>query len=256
MTPSPLLPLKNAWDGFWRDLTKGTTVVVEATNQCNLKCPKCSRDPGIVPASIQHPALIAIIRRHRPVDTIIFAGLGEPFLNNDFGRIASIAKIYCKNVIAVTNGIIDLVDHPALKYLDHIVVSMDNLEDGRRTKNVRWLKRNWKGVVAVNFVRTPQNYWHEGTMKLWCEDVGVLFHVTPIQNFYSPEERGYAAAHGMVQTERIISGKRDKSFRLHCPYLTGEKVYYDAMGRRHPCCIRLRYDQVVPTPRMCETCPE
>jgi hypothetical protein len=110
--------------------------------------------------------------------------------------------------------------------------------------------------VAVNFVRASWNFNQQAQVKEFCDSLGITFNVTPIQNFYNPEEPEWQAAHKAVWEEREMSRKRDRPFRDHCPFLKGRKFYYDARGVPHLCCIRMRYDQALPTKGSCRMCPE
>jgi hypothetical protein len=132
---------------------------------------------------------------------------------------------------------------------------MDDLSNDTQKEEVA--KLITEGMdVAVNWVRTPWNFGMQKQMQDWAEDIGVKLNVTPMQNWYNPEEPGWKESHEAVMLERNLSGKRDKPFRFHCPFLNSKKRYYDARGIRHPCCIRMRYDQIFQTEGTCRSCPE
>jgi hypothetical protein len=113
-----------------------------------------------------------------------------------------------------------------------------------------------KPTVAVNCVRSQYNFDQQADIQNFCGNLGIVCHITPIQNFYNPEEPGWLAAHEEVMAERRLSGKIDRPFQEHCPFLKGTKFYYDAMGLQHPCCIRMRGNQIEKTDHSCDTCPE
>jgi MoaA/NifB/PqqE/SkfB family radical SAM enzyme len=259
-----LLPYKNMFDK-WIERNR-VTLQIEPTTRCNLHCTKCSRGNDTPIVDLKKETLLELTNTHNP-HTIILQGLGEPFMHPDFERICDMAKQNCKHLIVITNGTI--LNKPALEHIDHIVVSLDTLnadlaKASRGSNynlaavidNIRSLASSNKPTVAINYVRTVNNFNQQKSLQVFCDDLNIPLHVTPIQNWYNPEEPEWQAAHEAVHYEREMSGKKDKPFRDNCPFLDGRKFYYDARGIQHPCCIRMRYDQVHPTRGTCRSCPE
>ena len=259
------LPAKNRIDRAIAD--RRIAVQIEPTTRCNLHCKKCSRGTDTPIVDLQENTLLDILRvRHPHTYTVLLQGLGEPFMHPHFEDICMHAKQWCKYLVVVTNG--TMTNLKALDYIDHIVVSIDTMNpvkakvlrgDNYNFENVKEevlaLAKERHPTVAVNFVRTADNYADLVDVQEFCDEVGIVCHVTPVQNWYSPGEPEWMNAHMEVLRERSVSGTMEKAFRFACPFLNGKKFYYDALGESHPCCIRMRYNQKVPTKYMCETCP-
>ena len=240
---------------------------VEPTTRCNLNCIKCSRGNDTPIVDLTANTFAWILQQHKKPYSILLQGLGEPFMHPYFDSICAIAKQNCTEVIVVSNGTI--LNKDALQYIDHLVISLDTL-DGELAKstrgtnydimqvieNISYLHKHWNGSLAVNYVRAAYNFDQEPALQLFCDQMGIQLHITPVQNWYNPEEPEWVDAHNTVMDERKLSGCISKSLKENCPFIKGRKFYYDARGIRHPCCIRMRYNQITPTKRMCETCPE
>jgi glycosyltransferase involved in cell wall biosynthesis/organic radical activating enzyme len=260
-----LLPYKNNIDKFIDK--RHLTLQIEPTTRCNLVCRKCTRGSDTPIVDLQQETLFKLINNHYPVKTILLQGLGEPFMHPHFAHICKMAKENCHDLVVVTNG--TLIDPDALQYITHVVVSIDTMDKhfAKETRSINYdldavkqnvieLAKRSSPTVAVNFVRTAQNFSHQQGVQSFCDEIGIPMYVTPVQNWYNPEEPGWEIAHATVMAERKLSGKTDRPFKEHCPFLDGRKFYYDAMGRRHPCCIRMRHNQIFPTYGTCRTCPE
>jgi glycosyltransferase involved in cell wall biosynthesis/MoaA/NifB/PqqE/SkfB family radical SAM enzyme len=267
-TRAALLPYKNRFDK-WME-SRQLALQIEPTTRCNLTCEKCSRGTDTPIVDLTERTFNEIIAKHPHPHTIILQGLGEPFMHPEFERICGIAKSHCRKLVVITNGtLLNRNDNMArLCFIDHLVISLDttdpDLAKATRGKgydvqevmdSIRAVASTGKSV-AVNFVRASWNFNQQAQVKEFCDSLGITLNVTPIQNFYNPEEPEWQAAHKAVWEEREMSRKRDRPFRDHCPFLKGRKFYYDARGREHPCCIRMKYSQVLPTEGTCRTCPE
>ena len=256
--------VKNKIDEF--RLKQYIDLQIEPTTRCNLSCMKCSRGKDTPIIDISKEKLLEIVWKYPRINNIIFQGLGEPFLHHDFERMCHIAKQSCRSLVVITNG--TKITPLPLKYIDHLVVSLDtmNPDFARVTKgwgyNLLEVKLATETIASmdrptidVNFVRSVSNSSEENEVRKFCEEIGIPLHVTPIQNWFNPEQPEWEHAHIRAIQERALNGPPESYFKNNCPFLKGKKIYFDARGIRHPCCIRMRYDQVQPTPRMCETCP-
>ena len=260
---SLLLPYKNQFD-TWQEKRR-LILQIEPTTRCNLHCVNCSRGYDTPFVDITKETLLELVQKYHP-HTIILQGIGEPFMHPDFERVCYIAKQNCTKLITITNGTI--INTNALKHLDHVVVSLDTLDENeakytrgynynlqRVLENIRTLAKNDSSTVDINYVRMAFNFKQQKPLQEFCDELNIPLHVTPIQNWHNPEEPEWGLAHDNVIEDRWISGDKVKLFKPHCPFLDGRKMYFDARGVQHPCCIRMRYDQVQPTARMCESCP-
>jgi teichuronic acid biosynthesis glycosyltransferase TuaG len=260
-----ILPLKNRIEKAIKD--RRVSLQIEPTTRCNLRCVKYSRGTDTPIVDITESTLLRILSMHPGTHTILLQGLGEPFMHPRFAEICAIAKRHCKYLVVITNGTI--TEYEAWDYIDHIIVSLDTMDQeiAKVTRGNNYdleavkallcvLARDGKPTADVNFVRSEFNHNQQQGVEDFCKELGIPCHITPIQNWYNPEEPEWGEAHLAVWNDREMVGKHDKPFRDNCPYLKGRKFYYDASGTQHPCCIRMRYNQSKPTPRMCETCPE
>lgn len=264
------IALRPYYQKYWKymeDRRRGSFLQIEPTTRCNLVCQKCTRGHDTPIVDITQETVISLINKHCPVKTILLQGLGEPFMHPNFAFICKLAKDNCRDLIVVTNGTI--LNEDALQHITHLVVSLDTMDphfakESRSINydldsvkhNIEEMAKRDRPTMAVNFVRSANNYYDQCSVKAFCDEMGIPMYVTPIQNWYNPEEPEWQVAHDNVMAERGLSGKKDKPFREHCPFLDGRKYYYDARGMRHPCCVRMRYDQVYPTNGTCRTCPE
>jgi glycosyltransferase involved in cell wall biosynthesis len=258
--------------GKWLD-NRCIFLQIEPTTRCNLNCVKCSHKNDTPIADIDLKTILKIVVKHPNVHTILLQGLGEPFLHPDFYNLCTYTKRYCKFLQVVTNGTVGIEAATSLLKegtLDHITVSVDTL-DPELAKKTRGSNYNIEKVknfvialaaidpqkVAVNYVRGVYNFYDQQALHEFCDNLWIPLHVTPIHNFYEPGRPEWQGAHDQVLAERGISGERERPFHTNCPFLHGKRFYYDAVGRRHPCCIRMRYDQIfTPTEETCKYCPE
>jgi glycosyltransferase involved in cell wall biosynthesis len=244
---------------------------IEPTTRCNLNCTKCSHKTDTPVMDITTEVLRDIFSARKEPYTILLQGLGEPFLHPNFTHICNTVKLHCKHLIVITNG--TAIGNEAMELIrsgviDHIVVSLDTLNPvlARQTRGNNYDVSKVAGFIkelvvldrpttAVNFVRSVYNFNEQKAVQDFCDDVGVFMNVTPIQNFYNPEQPGWFAAHAEVLSERMLARKSVKDLKDNCPFLAGRAYYFDALGRQHPCCIRMRYDQVDRTEGTCRWCP-
>ena len=228
---------------------------IEPTTRCNLNCPKCSRGIDTPIVDITPDILVEKLAQYRP-HTVILQGLGEPFMHPYFSHICTVVKNRCSRLIVISNG--TMIDPTKLQDIDDLIISMDSLGNTKREQMIEQVALMGHPRIVVNFVRTAGSLQRLKEVDEFCKWLGIPLHVTPIQNFYNPEQPEWKEAHDAVMADRHEAGEnihKYHPFKDKCPFLSGKKKYFDAKGFQHPCCIRMRYDQVEPTERMCLTCP-
>ena len=265
-----ILLTKEQYRRYARLYLRGDVLQVEPTTRCDLACSNCLRPeqpPPIVDLVV--PTLNRIMDNHRRISVIRLQGLGEPFLHPDFGTICR-AALKRAPVHVTTNALhMQEIPPPCVSY---ITVSLDTLDPdlavamkgrnydlGTVLDNLGELRRAWPASqLDVNFVRSAENAAEEEGVRAYCRGLGVQVSVVPVQNWHYPGERGYKEAQAKCLMEHHLRGNPVPRFnRYSCAWLHDEAFYYDALGRRHRCCIRMGYDQLEMDPeKVCTTCPD
>jgi MoaA/NifB/PqqE/SkfB family radical SAM enzyme len=252
-----LTPAINYADMFLRNHLQ-----IEPTTRCNLSCPTCPHKDGVPIADITGETLSTILGKHRFIASINLQGLGEPTMHPNIAGIAKHARRHCNDIWMVTNGtrfVPALVNH-----LARVTVSLDTMDAYKAAKlkgkgydigtviaNI--LKYSELIPTTVNFTRTISNYVDEPYVRDWCEENGVVFNLTRVQNWSAPDEPGWQANHSDVMQERGAFGVMPKE-KFLCQWRIMRCYYYRADGVRNPCCRRLGYREY--GEGCCDTCPD
>lgn len=110
---------------------------IEATSNCNLSCPMCSRNywvnekKGDMDFSL-FEKVVSEVKNIGAIETIFFGGIGEPFVHPRIIDMIKKAKATGRNVEAITNG--TMLDEENIQKiidsrLDRLWVSMDSLDE-------------------------------------------------------------------------------------------------------------------------------
>ncbi|MDD4957085.1 MAG: radical SAM protein [Candidatus Omnitrophica bacterium] len=137
---------------------------IEPTNVCNLDCVTCSRSyllrnyPEFKPGSIDADFLRELRAILPDLREIKFHGMGEPFLARNVVELhRTVRELYPEaNIISITNASIEHMELAALKYIDHVVVSIDHADKEifgsiRRGGDLDLVKRNVRKMVGASF---------------------------------------------------------------------------------------------------------
>lgn len=159
-----------------------TTIMIELTNKCNLKCITCPREykfgkqMDIGQMSFNQFKMI-IDQTHPYLDSIGLTGLGEPLLfNNLIDCIDYIRKINKGIIISISTNLslnnISILMKQLINKIDTIQISMDGLNDiynkirvnadfklfSKNLKNLINLSNNSKTDIILNAVIIEDNY--------------------------------------------------------------------------------------------------
>jgi hypothetical protein len=87
-------------------------------------------------------------------------------------------------------------------------------------------------------------------IKKFCKENNLSYSSARIENWHSD------VSDPNVIKDREINGPIEKRF-AHCRW-GKDSFYYDALGRVHPCCIRMNeeYAECVPNEIICRMCPD
>jgi molybdenum cofactor biosynthesis enzyme MoaA len=193
--------------------------------------------------------------------------LGEPFLNKDFVELCRISKQNIKKVQTITNGM--FIKWDAVKYIDRLTFSIDfldkiKLETHRRGANFEVILENFKKAAslkkaAVNQVIsacTSDSDMQE--MQEFCKKYKCKLNQPRIQNWGIVPDNA-------VKKDREKHGDVKKAC-TDCNWGV-KRLYFDALGRLHPCCIRMTDEYVVTSLKdfnklnkcsinICKNCPD
>lgn len=111
-----------------------TSLVIETTNRCNLKCIMCAHHIGMKrePKDLEFNLLKKIVgQTHRCIETICFSHIGEPFVNPNIFKMIEYIKRNGQRVIIYTNGTL-LNEEKMLKLLKLKVDALNFSVDGNK----------------------------------------------------------------------------------------------------------------------------
>lgn len=233
----------NKFRHFCYKYTKSTkvaypsTVMLELTNLCNLKCTTCPREydfgAQMAKGSMNMDAAKKVVDELWPyLDSIGLTGLGETFIYQDIEEIVDYIKAKNKGIIisvstnAVLNNFIELVSK-VIDKIDTIQISIDGLNEVYEKirlrasfetldKNIRIISqmaKNTETEIMLNMVVTKENYTHMPLLVNYAKEVGVkyldfsLFNLASVTGidisyykFYQTEE----FLKVLEETEKII----------------------------------------------------
>jgi MoaA/NifB/PqqE/SkfB family radical SAM enzyme len=225
-----------------------TFIQVEPTTRCNGKCPTCTRGPYQVTRDLTTETLARILYDSPTATTIKLQGLGEPFMHPDLFRLITRAPIMDhQKLITITNGNAPMADQKGTPLFDEILFSIDYVNKKyQQTKpglslitaidNIRAIVRMHPWIhVGVNQV-TNANTTQEDVnqVRFFCSKEGIAYYHVAVENWRHDEKSAY------VTGDRNIHGPQPRREPI-CPW-GFTHAYYDALGRIHPCCIRMDDD--------------
>ena len=256
------------------DFINGDFIQIEPTTRCNLACPACIHKDGVPVHDLSFETLGDIFGRHRKIREIKFSGLGEPFLHPEFAEIVELASMVAP-VMVFTNGM--HINWDALKYISAMNISIDtlclkksklikgNTYDMKQVLSNLIYARQLKRIGAIpttlgiSFTHTAFNDSDTELIQELCEMWGLVFHYERFANWCVPSDARWGEMHEAALQERGICGAIKPRKDDNCVWLTRAKYYYDALGRRHPCHWRMRYDMLGTAAEVtgcCDTCPD
>lgn len=210
---------------------------VEPTTRCNLNCTYCTKKEPIRDLSVD--TLTTILDRHPKIKLLKLQGLGEPFLAPNIVELCKTAKESGMYVMTITNG--TCINYAAVEYIDRVMFSIDFLDPDKY--NAMRPDANWHFVMGelhnvgdITGVGVNQVITHLTTkddiedMRSFTMQFGYALSQPRIENWGMD-------ADDIVTHERTMHGKVERR-EPTCAW--GHTMfYYDALGRPHPCCIRM-----------------
>lgn len=226
---------------------------IEITRNCNLKCKHCNRTKEHH-GNIDHDVYKNLLELYKgQIEWVKLQGLGEPYLNPFINELAKDAISLGYKTMTITNGTIPIYESAFNK----IIFSIDTLDESRYynmrgfnindvVNNLLSCKHN-KWNVEVNCVKTMYNTPDDiEELKTFCKTNKIPINIVSCEVWVDPFHSDYnifyheAVNAHCLHNDTIIKGSRS-SF---CEWgITS--LYYDYLGRLHPCCIRMTDDYII-----------
>jgi MoaA/NifB/PqqE/SkfB family radical SAM enzyme len=242
---------KRIIDGVARELGVGGLLTdilqIEPTRNCNLKCKSCTRTPDLH-GNISIETFKQILEHHDPryFDWIKLQGLGEPFMHPEIAQLVDIAKsIGFKQVMTITNG-----TFPIIGDFDRVVFSINTL-DRSRNPNIEKVLNNLDSAmeriynVSINCVLSCDSNKNDvKEISKFAEQHGIHLDFTPAQVWYGCKHESYEEARECALNAYELFNIHYTHRILDCEWgITS--LYYDYLGRLHPCCIRMNDEYII-----------
>lgn len=230
---------------YLKDIIYPSTVILEISSLCNLKCKMCPRAIGRSPSGPSHGNMSLQMLSHleqllEQVDTVTLSWMGEPLINPDLADIIRKIKAYNVHVHLTTNGML-LTDSVAESIisagLDGITFSIDAVEEDlyRRLRvggelqtvlaNISCLQKrlNQYGTtrpsVEVAFVAMPENIAQLPRMIELCDRLHIQrLSIAPQDDFGQSQNlplKGFAEYEGRQDVRDAFEQTRRLAFEKH-----------------------------------------
>jgi MoaA/NifB/PqqE/SkfB family radical SAM enzyme len=202
------------------------------TKKCNLRCRYCY-PPGPEP-NLDTAALLTLLGKIRPHNPIINFTGGEPTLHPDLPVLLKKAKeLRFYPILLSTNGILvdQITEH--LNLIDHLIISLDSLDEKTNDaimgtsgstqkiiRNVRQLAslcRQAKVHLSIHSVLAPETIGGIEDIIDFCETQNISLSVSPEHGRFYPHEvlPHYEQYKGLI--EQLIELKR-RGKPIACSY--------------------------------------
>lgn len=229
---------------------------IEPTRYCNKNCETCVRDDltQIGEISIDTYKTILENNKEENFEILKLQGLGEPFLYSDIDKLTQIARDYnYTNIMTITNG-----SFPIIGDFDRVVFSINKFTDKDRAISHLINANQSKYNVSINCVLYNQSKRDIDKLNEFAEINGIHIDFTPMELWYDCSHTKYQDQYEMVSSmyERF---NLIPEYRINNCEWSINSLYYDYLGRMHPCCIRMTDEYLVNSDfdftNCCKTCP-
>jgi organic radical activating enzyme len=235
---------------------------IEPTRRCNMNCKHCNHKDNNGYISID--TFEKILSKHANVEIIKIQGLGEPLLHPNIGKLIELSHKHNSKVMIITNGSV-----PIPSGIDQLIISLEtvnplkykeirNYDLEKVLLNIRYIATKQK--VIANCVQT--NLTNEDDVeevKAFTESINGELWITPMEVWYDNLHKEYPESLKNVIDAYITHNINLKFRNSTCRWLTKRYLYYDYLGRMHPCCIRMTDEYLVNSDfdftNCCKTCP-
>lgn len=229
---------------FAYKLTKSTqvaypsTVMIELSSHCNLKCTTCPREYGY--GKVMDKGYMSVENAKKIVDelwpyldSVGLTGMGETLLYKDIIEITDYIKEKNKGIIlslstnAVIPNFIETIS-PLVGKIDTIQISIDGIGDVYNTirhnadfdvldKNLRALRNLFdkETTFMLNMVVTEENYRQMAEMVLYAQEIGVkymnftLFNLASLTSIPADYYKLYKSAEFLSELKRMEKAKKE-----------------------------------------------
>jgi len=236
---------------------------IEPTRKCNLHCKHCIRTAMFGDLTMQ--TYLELLDRHKDAKIVKLQGLGEPMFHPSINEFISIAKDRGHEVMIITNGTIRLPNR-----VDYLVVSLETINAQKyrdlRGGDIKVVLDNIHDAydrnlpLIINCVMTCMTDTQDVEEVFeFATSIGANFWQIGQEVWVAPSHRDYeryrkdAIEASVIHDYKVVDRMRMKT----CAWRKGEAIYYDYLGRQHPCCIRMTDDYlgIANKDTGCKACP-
>jgi molybdenum cofactor biosynthesis enzyme MoaA len=215
---------------------------IEPTRRCNKNCKTCVRDnlDQIGEISIEKYKEILEINKNEHFDILKLQGLGEPFLYSDIDKLTQIARKYnYDNIMTITNG-----SFPIIGNFDRVVFSINRFGVEEKVLTNLFDAKRRKYNISINCVLTDQTKKEINELREVAERINVHIDFTPLEVWYGQSHPNHNTQYEMAKLMYSRFELKPDSRIKNCEWCINS-LYYDYLGRLHPCCIRMTDEYIV-----------
>jgi len=234
---------------------------IEPTRNCNKNCKTCSRDSSYS-GDISIETFFKILDYHKSdhFDILKIQGLGEPFMHPDIVKLSEIGRTYgFKNIMTITNG-----SFPIVGEFDNVMFSINKLNesdyhDQRTINHILDTKKNGYNV-RINCVLSDQTKDDINKVTGFADKYSIPIDIIPMEVWYGCEYKNYDELHNQAKNVYNRFNIKIKNRIDTCEWYINS-LYYDYLGRLHPCCIRMTDEYIITDDEKfdfnscCKNCP-
>jgi len=258
--------------GYIKSSNHISVLQIEPTRRCNMHCKHCVHENINEEnfGNIEVNKFIEILDKYKnekySIDFIKLQGLGEPLLHPNIDKLIAITheKFPHARIMVITNGSLLVPDG-----IDPIVFSLETINPtkykelrgydiNRVIENIKYTASKQK--IEINCVMT--HLTDKKDVNEICEFANSLnarMWFTPMEVWSDPTKEDYEECVKNAKKASVIHETEILSSQNWCGWLTENYIYYDYLGRRHPCCKRMT-DDYLPHENFdydtcCKNCP-
>lgn len=213
---------------------------IEPTSMCNLSCRTCFRnnwfdeEQGVMPDEVLKE-IYSFIKKSGNLESVMFAGMGEPLLHEKIVEIVKQISLLGKKVELLTNGTLltkTMSEELVMAGLDALWVSCDEAHiqstgtSGALTKNIESFNNIRKNKCKLCFTFVVEKYCthhiYEFADKFWADEINISGAIpsSPVGEMFGMD---------------TILGKNGFEYKNYCPFINEEKCFVKWNGDVSPC---------------------
>jgi organic radical activating enzyme len=182
-------------------LTNKPLFDIEVASSCNIACSFCPRTNIHRQAKVMSPEIFSLILKRLPQNaTVMFAGLGEPLLNQDIAKYVASLKARQISACIITNGILLTPERQQQLInagIDQVQISYSGISDFTlnlimgTTKYKSIIDDNLQNLAAIrsaglriqlNFVLMPENQNELSLVETLAKSLGFDLYIRRVHN--------------------------------------------------------------------------